>query len=138
MFQYDYMNTSFDEEEYPLQKETYKIIGVGIEVHKVLGKGFSEIVYKDALEYELNKKGIKFEREKEFLIKYKETILPHKFYADFVVENQVILEVKCAASIIEKHYAQVINYLAISKLQVGLILNFYEKSLEYKRVILKS
>ena len=109
-----------------------------MEVHKVLGKGFSEIVYKDALEYEFNKKGISFEREKEFLIQYKEKILPHKFYADFVVQNKIILEVKCSSTIIEKHYAQVINYLTISKLLVGLILNFSEKSLEYKRVILKS
>ena len=132
------MDITFNAEEYPLQKETYKIIGIGMEVHRVLGKGFSEIVYKDALEYELNKKGILFERGKEYLIRYKEKILPHKFYADFVIENQVILEVKCASSIIEKHYAQVINYLTISKLQVGLILNFSENSLEYKRVILKS
>ena len=133
-----YLNALFDEEEYPLQKETYKIIGVGLDVHRVLGKGFSEIVYKDALEYKFNKKGISFEREKEFLIQYKEKILPHKFYADFVVQSKIILEVKCSTTIIEKHYAQVINYLTISKLQVGLILNFSEKSLEYKRVILKS
>ena len=132
------MYTSFDEEEYPLQKETYQIIGVAMEVHRILGKGFSEIVYKDAMEYEFNTRGIYFEREKQFLVQYKEKILPHKFYADFVVQNELILEVKCSSTIIEKHYAQVINYLAISKLQVGLILNFSERSLEYKRVILKS
>ena len=132
------MDITFNAEDYPLQKETYKIIGVGMEVHRVLGKGFSEIVYKDALEYEFNKKGVFFEREKEYLVQYKEKILPHKFYADFVVQNQIILEVKCSSTIIEKHYAQVINYLTISKLQVGLILNFSEKSLEYKRVILNN
>jgi len=64
--------------------------------------------------------------------------LPDKFYSDFIVENEIILEMKCSSTIIEKHYAQVINYLTISKLQVGLILNFSENSLEYKRVILKS
>ena len=132
------MDITFNTEDYPLQKETYKIIGVGMEVHRVLGKGFSEIVYKDALEYEFNKKGVFFEREKEYLVQYKEKILPHKFYADFIVQNQIILEVKCSSTIIEKHYAQVINYLTISKLQVGLILNFSEKSLEYKRVILNN
>jgi len=73
------MNVSFDEEEYPLQNETYKINGVGMEVHLVLGKGFSEIVYKDELEYELNKKGISFEREKEFLIRYKKKYYPINF-----------------------------------------------------------
>ena len=120
------------------KEESYQIIGKCMEVHNNLGAGFLEIVYKDALEYEFNKKGISFEREKEFLIQYKEKILPHKFYADFVVQNKIILEVKCSSTIIEKHYAQVINYLTISKLQVGLILNFSENSLEYKRVILKS
>ena len=132
------MILTFDQEEYPHQKETYKIIGIAMEVHRTLGKGFSEIVYKDALQYELNKKGIYFEREKEFSVRYKEVILPHKFYADFVVEDKIILEVKCKSTIIESHYAQVINYLAISKLQVGLILNFSEKSLEYKRVVATS
>lgn len=132
------MIISFDAEDYTLQKETYKIIGVGMEVHRLLGKGFSEIVYKDPLEYEFNKKGIGFEREKDFFIQYKEKILPHKFYADFAVQNEIILEVKCSSTTIEKHCAQVINYLAISKLQIGLILNFSEKFSEYKSVILKS
>ena len=65
------MDITFNAEEYPLQKETYKIIGIGMEVHRVLGKGFSEIVYKDALEYELNKKGILFERGKECRLCYR-------------------------------------------------------------------
>ena len=68
----------------------------------------------------------------------KEIILPYKFYADFVVQKEWLFEVKISSTIIEKYYAQVINYLAIYKLQVGLILNFSEKSLEYKRVILKN
>ena len=130
------MNTSFDEEEYPLQKETYKIIGVAMEVHRILGKGFSEIVYKDALEYEFNKNGITFEREKEFIVAYKNIILPHKFYADFVIENKIILEIKSKTGIVDEHYAQVLNYLAVSNLQLGLILNFHNNSLQYKRVIL--
>ena len=60
------MDVSFDEEEYPLQKETYKIIGVAMEVHRILGKGFSEIVYKDAIEYEFNTGGI-FQKLKRIL-----------------------------------------------------------------------
>ena len=130
------MNTRFDDTNYPLQSETYEIIGIGMEIHRVLGKGFLEIVYKDAFEYELKSRGIFYEREKECIINYKGHILPHYFYADFVVNGNIILELKSKAGIIEEHYAQVLNYLAITKLQVGLILNFHEKSLEYKRVIL--
>lgn len=107
-----------------------------MEVHKTLGRGFSEIVYKDALEYEMKIRSIEFEREKEFLINYKKIILPHKFYADFVVFNAVIIEVKAKKGLADEHYAQAINYLAASKCKVGLLLNFGETSLIYKRVIL--
>lgn len=122
--------------EYPFQDETFKIIGIAMEIHRILGKGFLEIVYKDALEYELIQKGIRYEREKEYAINYKGVVLPHKFYADFVIEGKIILEIKSKSGVIEEHYAQVINYLAISKLQLGLIINFHEKSLEQKRVVL--
>lgn len=125
----------FDKEKYPLQEETYKIIGIAMEIHSVLGKGFSEIVYKDAFEYEFKKNNIFYEREKEYLVNYKDVILPHKFYADFVVYDKIILEVKSKRGIIEEHYSQVLNYLAISKLEVGLLINFHEKSLDYKRIV---
>ncbi len=123
------------EEEYPYQNETYKIIGAAMSVHSELGSGFSEIVYKDALEYEFKQKGIFYERETEFPIHYKGIILPHSYFADFVVEKNIILEVKCKSQIIEKHYAQTINYLKASKLTIGLIVNFFESSLQHKRVI---
>jgi len=125
----------FDNAKYPLQDETYKIIGIGMEIHKTLGKGFSEIVYKDAYEYEFKQNGLFYEREKEYLVNYKGTILPHKFYADFVAFGKIILEIKCKKGIVDEHYAQVINYLTISKLEVGLLINFHEKSLEYKRIV---
>jgi GxxExxY protein len=69
-------------------------------------------------------------------VNYKDVILPHKFYADFVVYDKIILEVKSKRGIIEEHYSQVLNYLAISKLEVGLLVNFHEKSLDYKRIVL--
>lgn len=100
-----------------------------------LGKGFSEIVYKDALEFELRNRNINYEREKEFSVNYKGTILKHKFYADFVVDDKVIIEVKSKSELINEHYAPVLNYLAISKLGIGLLINFNEKSLQYKRII---
>jgi GxxExxY protein len=126
----------FSGDEYPFQEETYKIIGIGMEIHRTLGKGFSEIVYKDAYEYEFKHNGIFYEREKEYLVRYKDTILPHKFYADLVVYGKIILEIKSKKGIIEEHYAQVMNYLAISELEVGLLINFHEKSLEYKRIVM--
>lgn len=127
---------NFDSKNYPLQEETYEIIGIAMEIHRLLGKGFSEIVYKDAFEYEFKQNNIFYEREKEFSIKYKETILPHKFYADFVVFDKIILEVKSKRGVVDEHYAQVLNYLAISNLEVGLLINFHEKSLEHKRIVL--
>jgi GxxExxY protein len=94
-----------------------------------------EIVYKDAFEYEFRKKNIFYEREKEFIIKYKDVILPHKFYADFVVMGKVILEIKAKEGIADEDYAQTINYLKCSGCKVGLILNFGRMKLDIKRVI---
>ncbi len=128
--------TQYENEKYPFQEETYKIIGIAMEIHSVLGKGFSEMVYKDAFEYEFRMNKIFYEREKEYSVNYKGIILPHKFYADFVVFDKIIVEVKSKKGIVEEHYSQVLNYLAISKLEVGLLLNFHEKSLEYKRIVL--
>lgn len=127
---------NFSENDYPYQEESYEIIGLCMEVHRVLGPGLLEIVYKDALEIELKSRKIKFEREKKYEVEYKEIILPHHFYADFVINNKIILEIKAQTGVANEHYAQVINYLAISKCKVGLIVNFGEKSLVHKRVIL--
>ncbi|WP_369431596.1 GxxExxY protein [Rhodohalobacter sulfatireducens] len=95
-----------------------------MELHKQLGFGFLEIVYKDALEYEFRKNRIDFEREKEFIISYKDTILSHKFFADFVVFDMVILEIKAKNGIADEDMAQTLNYLKCSGCKVGLILNF--------------
>jgi len=130
------MNSIFDDKKYPLQKGSYEIIGICMEVHRILGKGFLEIVYKDALEYEFNVRGIPFEREKLYEIQYKEIILRHKYYADFVVFDNIILEVKAQKGIVDEHNKWVINYLACSKCELGLIVNFGEDSLKTKRVIL--
>lgn len=123
-------------EKYPFQEETYKLIGVYMEVHRNLGKGFLEVVYKDALQYELRKMNIGFEREKKFEIAYKDIILPHYYIADFVAFGKIIIEVKAQENVAENHYKQVINYLAVSKLKLGLIINFGEESLKFKRVAL--
>ena len=123
-------------EHYLLEEETYQIIGRCIEVHNELGCGFSEIVYKDALEYEFRKKGILFEREVRYQVKYKDTILPHLFFADIVVYGSIILEVKAVSNLIDEHFEQTINYLAVSGTEVGLLVNFRKPKLQYKRIIL--
>ena len=121
---------------FPLQDETYKIIGLCMEVHNNLGKGFSEIVYKDALEIEFRDAGIFYEREKEFTVNYKGIVLPHRFYADFVVFGNIILEVKSVQNIIDEHIAQTLNYLKVSQNKVALLVNFNEDKLRYQRLIL--
>jgi len=123
-------------EEYPFQKETFEMIGACMEVHKVLGKGFLEAVYKDALEIEFQRKQIPYNREYKYEIDYKGTVLPHYYFADFVVFENIILEVKAQQGVVDNHYKQVINYLAVSKLKLGLLVNFGEESLKFKRIIL--
>lgn len=122
-------------EDYLHKEESFKIIGLLFEVHKNLGKGFSEIVYKDALEYEFRKNDIPFEREKEYGVIYKGTILPHKFYADFVVFGEIILEIKTVDDFTANHYNQCLNYLKVSGNKLAIIANFNSNSLEYKRII---
>ena len=130
------MKKEFNGTDYPLQNETYLLNGIAMEVHRTVGRGFLEIVYKDAFTYEMQQAKIQYEREKEYLVNYKGIILPHKFYADFVVLNNIIVEVKAQNGVAEEHYKQVLNYLAISKCKIGLIYNFGEPSLVIKRVIL--
>ena len=118
-----------------LKEEAYAIIGICMEVHNNLGPGFLEIVYKDALEIEFQRAGISYEREKEYLINYKGVILRHKFYADFVVCDQIILEIKGKSGIAEEDMARAINYLKVSGNRLALIVNFGEMKLNYKRVV---
>lgn len=119
-----------------LKEEVYKIVGICMEIHRHLGHGFLEIVYKDAIEYELNARRIIYEREKEYEVQYKKLILPHKFYADFVVFENIILEVKAAeGGLCDTYTSMIVNYLKVSGCKVGLLVNFARKSLEYKRVI---
>lgn len=122
-------------EDYLYKEESYSIIGILFEVHNNLGKGFSEIVYKDAIEYEFQQNNIPYQREKEFSVAYKGTTLKHKFYADFVVFDKIILEIKTVDCFNNSHYNQCLNYLKISKNKLAILANFNLLSLEYKRII---
>ncbi len=119
-----------------LKEEVYKIIGICMEVHTILGKGHSEIIYGDALEYEFKKNGIPYNKEIKFSITYKEIILPHHYYSDFVVFDEIILEIKAIQQLSSSEIKQTLNYLAASKNKLGLLVNFGEDSLKYKRIIL--
>ena len=116
--------------------ESYKIIGICMEVHNILGKGHNEVIYKDALEHEFSNNNFPYSREKKYIIKYKDIILPHHYFADFVVFDKIILEVKAIESLTNSHIKQTLNYIATSKLKLGLLVNFGEDSLNYKRVVL--
>lgn len=118
------------------KEESYKIIGMCMEVHKELGRGLLEIVYKDALEYEFKINNIPYQREKAYEVRYKDIILPHQFYADFVVYDNIILEVKATGKIANEFIKQTLNYIAIAKSPLGLLVNFGEPSLNYKRLVL--
>ena len=118
------------------EEETYKIIGICMEVHRILGPGLLEIIYKDALEIEFKENNIIFEREKEFAIEYKGKILHHKFYADFIVNEDIILEIKAVKEFSNEHIAQILNYLKLADSEIGLLVNFQTKSLQYKRYAL--
>ena len=115
---------------------SYAIIGACMEVHKYLGPGFLEVVYKDAIEIELMRTGIYFEREKKYEVMYKGNKLQHFYVADFVVEGVVILEVKAAAAVSPVFIAQTINYLKVSGNKLGLLINFGETQLMVKRLVL--
>jgi len=118
------------------QQETYDIIGICMEVHKFLGHGFREIVYKDAIEVEADLRNIAFCREKEFCINYKGHTLKHTYNADFVVFDKIILEIKATENgLADDTICQTINYLKASGCKVGLIANFGRSKLEYKRLI---
>jgi GxxExxY protein len=120
-----------------LEDISYNIIGACMRVHNFLGHGFLEIVYKDAMQIEFAENEIDFTREKEFDINYKGIILPHKFYADFFVMDNAIVEAKATKDGISNDFiAQTLNYMKVSGCSLGLIINFGKPSLDYKRLVL--
>ncbi len=121
--------------QFILKQETYEIIGACMEVHKKMGAGFSEVIYKEALEIEFNHRGINFEREKKFSVEYRGQKLTHHYFADFVVFDKVILELKAVSVLTDTHVAQTLNYLRVSGCNVGLLINFNEDRLVYQRLV---
>lgn len=107
-----------------------------MEVHKELGAGFLEPVYQEALCRELSHQNVPFEKEKELSIIYKVKPLLRKYFADFICYDIIILEIKTLCKLTPEHEAQILNYLKATKLKLGLLVNFGETSLKYKRMVL--
>jgi GxxExxY protein len=115
---------------------TEKIIGAAFEVHKTLGNGYQEVIYQRAFHYELNKLGLIVEREKVMEIYYKDIEEPiGERRADFLINGVVLIEIKAMSKLDDVHFAQLYNYLVGFKLEVGLLINFGGKSLEFKRIV---
>jgi GxxExxY protein len=119
-----------------LKEEVYAIIGAAIEVHRELGPGFLEPVYQEALEFELQARGIPFESQKRLRIHYKGRRLQKEYFADLVCFNQVIVELKALHRLSGKEQSQILNYLKATGLRVGVLVNFGGRGrLEWKRFV---
>lgn len=120
-----------------LYKElTGRILGVAMEVHHELGCGFLEALYQEAFEHELKLNRISFVSQKPHRVAYKDIILQHPYIPDLIVEGKIVLDLKAIREIGAMEEAQMINYLKITMLPVGLIINFAGRSLEWKRLVL--
>ncbi len=116
--------------------QTYEIIGAAMEVHRVLGHGFLEAVYHEALAREFEARGIPFESEKTLIIQYKGQALTTAYRADFICFEEVVVELKAIQSLTGPDESQLINYLKATGIKRGLLLNFGSVSLQHKRMVL--
>jgi GxxExxY protein len=112
---------------------TEKIIGCAMQVHSALGNGFQEVIYQRALEIEMQIQGIEFKREHKMQIYYKGNNIGTR-RVDFFVANEIMVELKALVKLEDVHFAQAINYCEAYNVEVGLLINFGGKSLEFKRV----
>lgn len=112
---------------------TGKIIGCAMEVHKTLGNGFQEVIYQRALEIEMKFTGLNFNREFEMPIYYRNQQIGTR-RVDFFVENKIMVELKALIELEDVHLAQAMNYLEAYNIEIGLLINFGAKSLQFKRV----
>jgi len=120
-------------EQYKYSELTSKIIGCAIAVHQVLGNGFQEVIYQRALEIEMSLAGIHFHREYKMPIFYRDTQIGTR-RVDFLVEEIISVELKATTKLEDIHFAQAINYLEVYNLEIGLLINFGETSLNVKRL----
>ena len=123
--------------ELVFKDEVYAIIGAAIEVHRILGQGFLEPVYQEALEIESRVRGLAFEAQKTLQIQYKEFILKKEYVADLVYFEKIVVELKALDALSAREEAQLLNYLKATKCKIGLLINFGSCGrLEWKRFVL--
>ena len=115
------------------KNEAFQIIGAAMEVHKALGFGFLESVYQEAMEIEFQKRNIPFVSQKRIQIQYKDVLLNQFYIADLFCYDKIIVELKAVSSILPEHEAQIINYVKATGTKLGLLFNFGEESLFFKR-----
>ena len=113
---------------------SYKIVGLAMRVHSKLGNGFLEKVYENALMVLFRREGIEAKQQAQITVYFEEEVVGN-YYADILVENRVILEIKSVEKIIDAHIAQTLNYLKATGLRLAIILNFSREKLEYKRIV---
>lgn len=123
------MNDEFSKISEDLNKISYTIIGLAIEVHKHLGPGLLESAYQECLFYEIKKEGLNVEKEKSLPIIYKDLKLEHGYRIDLLVENKLVIELKTVENLTPVHYAQILTYLKLGKFPLGLLLNYNSKIL---------
>ncbi|MEO6539613.1 MAG: GxxExxY protein [Ferruginibacter sp.] len=121
-------------EQYPESELTGKIIGCAMEVHKILGNGFQEVIYQRALAIEMNRQGLDYSREHEMQIFYKDENIGTR-RVDFFVDGKIMVELKAIIVLEDVHLAQAINYLEAYNMRIGLLINFGSRSLQFKRVM---
>ena len=124
-----YINTKYYKSDI-----TGRIIKCAQKVHKILGNGFQEVIYQRALEIEFATEGLSFEREKEMNIMYEEILIGTR-RVDFLVDGDIMVELKALTRLEDVNVAQLINYIEAYKVTIGLLINFGSKSLELKRYI---
>ena len=122
-----------EKRELPYFTLTQKIFGCCFEVMKELGPGFQEVIYKNALLIAMREQGLQVETEQTFEVIFRGRVIG-RYRADLVVEKTVVIELKCCENLIREHQAQVFNYLKVSNLPLGLLINFRRRKLEYKRL----
>ena len=123
------------DEKIIFKEESYKIIGICMNIHSTLGNGFLEAVYSEVLEKEFVKNNIPYQREVKLDLFFNGEKLDKKYKADFICFDSIILEIKAVSFIHENFTKQTLNYLKATDKKLGLLINFGEKSLKYKRII---
>lgn len=123
-------------EEYKHSEITQKIIGSAMKVHNTLGTGFQEVIYQRALAIEMSKQGLSFVREMEMPIFYENEEIGRR-RVDFFVEGKIMVELKAVSELEKVHLAQALNYLEAYKMEIGLLINFGNTKLDFKRLTLQ-